>query len=413
MLNLSWRLAWWLVIVVVIWLFGLNWIVDLAATVGFGILALRGSRGQLLLLLASLVVSLGCVELLARAMASTGQTEPYSRPDEKYEDFSRAGPTEPPPPRYESAVDVSFPMPHGDLRAIDASLPRAVWEPREIRFITDSLGFRNDADYRGQSLVLAGDSIAICSGTDQRDMLSNVLRDLHGLDVYSVAHPADPDYYFANLRWALGMLRGRPPLVRAIIVFFEGNDFVARGRRVSRPLRRPNPYDRIKQRFLARFPDQFLGMRALFNMTRRVEQTLFHHGPRAVEVWDVGGQPMAFLGSYIDAARAENLELLLSRPVPPELIERIALVAFAPTKYRVYAPLFDDGRGALPPPAGLTALRGAFEPRGVEVVDLTDALAQRARELLDAGEYVYWRDDTHWNAEGIRVGAAVLARHLH
>jgi len=32
-----------------------------------------------------------------------------------------------------------------------------------------------------------------------------------------------------------------------------------------------------------------------------------------------------------------------------------------------------------------------------------------AEKLLDRGEYLYFLDDTHWNAEGIRIAAQELA----
>ena len=43
----------------------------------------------------------------------------------------------------------------GDIEALEMA---GIKEPHEIAYVTDSLGFRNPADYRGQTFVLVGDS---------------------------------------------------------------------------------------------------------------------------------------------------------------------------------------------------------------------------------------------------------------
>jgi hypothetical protein len=44
------------------------------------------------------------------------------------------------------------------------------------------------------------------------------------------------------------------------------------------------------------------------------------------------------------------------------------------------------------------------------VLNLTPEFRKQAEALLARGEYLYWLDDTHWNAEGIRVAAQEIAK---
>ncbi|MBK7677011.1 MAG: hypothetical protein IPJ27_20910 [Candidatus Accumulibacter sp.] len=53
----------------------------------------------------------------------------------------------------------------GDIEALEKV---GIKEPHEITYVTDSLGFRNPADYRGQTFVLVGDSfLAIMSSASR------------------------------------------------------------------------------------------------------------------------------------------------------------------------------------------------------------------------------------------------------
>ncbi len=42
---------------------------------------------------------------------------------------------------------------------------------------------------------------------------------------------------------------------------------------------------------------------------------------------------------------------------------------------------------------------------GVKYLDLTDDLLDGAEKLMADGKFVYWRDDTHWNGEGISIAS--------
>jgi hypothetical protein len=195
---------------------------------------------------------------------------------------------------------------------------------------------------------------------------------------------------------------------KVIVFVFEGNDFHGPGRGLAKPGR----YDALKLR-ATRYLNSVV-LTASFHASRRLERLLWPRLDSETEVYQVGARPMAFYGSYIDKAVADSLRFEPGAP-SLEVLGRVEGVFFIPTKYRVYfSLLWSDRRGRrLPsPPPGSVALRVYFEKHGIPVVDLTGPLVEAATEALQTDEYVFWRDDTHWNGRGVRVAAKELASFL-
>jgi len=116
---------------------------------------------------------------------------------------------------------------------------------------------------------------------------------------------------------------------------------------------------------------------------------------------------VAFSRFYIDTAlhRAPKYDVLGEE----QFLRRTGCVFFIPEKYRVYKEYISDGRALPQPQRSLLALKAFYEPHGVPVVDLTPVLSAAARSLLAQDQYVFWRDDSHWNGNGMRAVAPVVA----
>ena len=87
----------------------------------------------------------------------------------------------------------------------------AIWliwaEPRRVRYKTDSMGFRNDADYHNEPVLLVGDSFIAGSGNTQEDLLSAQLERDCGLPAYNLAFPGELHSY---VRYVQGFFRTHP-----------------------------------------------------------------------------------------------------------------------------------------------------------------------------------------------------------
>ncbi len=378
------------------WLVGFPLAIDVVAFALFALLAARAATPRLRLLLGAIVLSLALCEVATRFLLRGAGSAAYYRPHEKHERVRG----------YERDVDETFSMPHGDLAAIDPLVSHTIRQPRVVHFETDNRGYRNDSDYAGAPLALAGDSFLVGTGNDQKDILVNVLRREHGVDAYSIASATGPRDYLNAIKM---FEANAAPSIHAMVFVFEGNDFRGPGRGLTRP----STYDQLKVRSWNAVGAVFGLGRLVFNGTRLLGRILFPPVNAAVEIYRVGRHDMGFYGSYIDKATANSLEIELGSALPGA-VDHVEAVFFVPTKYRVYHSLLDaPGRRLRVPSPGHATLEQVFLPYGIPVIDLTPALIEGAHSLLEREEYVFWRDDTHWNAHGIRIAAREVAAFVH
>ena len=378
-----------------IWLYGLPSLFLLAIVAALGACYLVAGPVAALLVSATLWLSTlafaAVIELagLERAM--------YYRPHEMLEvtgdpDWGK---------HYRPGQRVTMHSPYGDLQAIGNV---GILEPREIEFVTDSIGFRNRADFDRRSWVLVGDSFIAGEGNTQACMLAEQLIASHGIGAYTLAHPGDgmPDYE-ARLR-AFEARYG--PNFRAALFVYEDNDFAAY---------QPASY---RRRGSFRRYEAWLRDNALFRYTRWLYLRAFKppaaYGPLAVH--SAAGLPMAFLPPFVEVVRNDAEfagDALGFEPVLARMRGRVEHVFFVPGKYRVYAPLLEGvADGADLPHRQWEYLQRAARAAGIPATDLTPALVARARELAPERRYVFWRDDSHWNCEGTAAAAREVSRVL-
>ena len=298
----------------------------------------------------------------------------------------------------------NFRMPFGDLGAMSNFAP--IREPRNVDFHTDSLGFRNDGDYAGEKLVVLGDSFVVGNGTGQDAILSKTLSRELGIRTYNAAFSTGIEGYVARLEF---LRRRFGDGFRAVILIFEGNDLPceeedARSRSAE-----------IRGALLGYVPPlvrELESYRLFYGLTRRAVHVLA--GDPLVSVRRVGGNVVGFYKKYVEGAkRKRGCEWSAHPAVLGRVAKDVALLAFVPTKYRVYRPLMADQENE----TALSDVRLAFVERmardlSVPYLDLTPHLIEASRRLLEEGKYTFWRDDTHWNGHGITAAAKALAAAL-
>lgn len=87
----------------------------------------------------------------------------------------------------------------------------------------------------------------------------------------------------------------------------------------------------------------------------------------------------------------------------------VLLVVLAPKKHTVYGPLLERRRDSESGAQSLARIEAGLKAARVPVVNLTGPLRAAAAVELAAGRYVYFLDDTHWNAAGIAEAARAIA----
>lgn len=88
------------------------------------------------------------------------------------------------------------------------------------------------------------------------------------------------------------------------------------------------------------------------------------------------------------------------------------IVLLVPNKTTVYAPLVDAGFRDFHGGAILNGIEGQLHLAGIPVLNMTAAFQESAKRGLDNRDYIYWRDDTHWNARGVSLAADCLSSEI-
>lgn len=314
--------------------------------------------------------------------------------------------------RYHRQKQVEMFIPFGDMVSLDRRTAPVIAEPRRVRFKTDAVGFRNDAAYHNEPLLLVGDSFIAGSGNTQADLLSAQLERDYGIPAYNLAFPGELHSY---VRYVQGFFRTHKSDARVLLFLFEGNDFPpGRPQRSHKP-KKPDPPPssfRIARKELQQSFKELLVYRYAFSLYHILNKRLRPQCYPQVRVIKVRGHNdlhLGFMEGYIRVTRRVtyngDAEFL---PKLARIKEHLAGIFFIPTKFRVYYDLLD-----LEPRPPLPRAQWAYVQKqgrrlGVRCVDLTGPLKEESRRLLPEGRLTFWKDDSHWNQNGMAVAARVI-----
>ncbi len=308
---------------------------------------------------------------------------------------------------------------HGNLSNM-GNLPH-VRQVRPQVFTTDANGFRNlpaSGTIRTDGIVV-GDSFVAGYGISDAETLPAQLSDLTGLHFYNAGGPYAYLETARALKPKLGLQQSR------VVVVWTEAEPIATLQRAEALARNPDWKGRLLTSVLGRRADYARGLLRGWWFTSPVkiaaEKAYLSisddrilpnvYARRVIQRRLRTGEMMLFYPPEVDdfhssrdAQPAADYLERLSTGLKREGLD--ALVVLAPSKYSVYYPLLEDPKpepgDAVHPLARLAAAVGAA---GVPVLDLTGPFRERAREDLANGQYIYWLDDTHWNARGIAVAA--------
>jgi len=323
--------------------------------------------------------------------------------------------------RYEAGVDFVG-MTYGDLAAVSGRVDWREW--RQIRFVTDEHGFRNEplgsgSGVRPLDLIVLGDSFGVATGTSQEEILSNLLRDNYGLSVYNLSVSREnPQQEYANLLIEGNRLNTREGTC-VLWLIFQGNDL---DESYYSELQEPRP---VTPGLLARLAGQI----SEFRTHSPVRALLTPNG--ASEVLDrtfVDGRQMLFNESYA-RRRSRTAEDVMRHPnfehfkETFDAMERLSekrrlsiAVTLVPSKEEVYGWVLDGGSpwSTRSEPSGFsTVLRGLCERHGFSFLDVKPPLVEASRLYYEkSGALLWWLDDTHWNGDGQRAAAAAISEKL-
>jgi hypothetical protein len=250
----------------------------------------------------------------------------------------------------------------------------------------------------------------------------------YGIPAYNLSFSGmGPLIYSDKVQWARQQLE---PESCIVLFFFEGNDFqLINPDELKTRNAIPPRFQLVVKEYVQAIRSSSELSKVFYGLLTRSYETVRErmskrsagrdfaseandvHSTEKTFVKLVGGKPMAFLRGYADVVRRSTYDdygfirsrLALAKP---------DLVIFIPEKYRVYSGLLDDNHENDLPNAQWEHLKNAGDDLQIPIVNLTEHLVKRSRELLEKGHVTYWRDDTHWNLYGEDVAAEVLVNNL-
>lgn len=311
---------------------------------------------------------------------------------------------------------------YGDLAAVSGRRDWREW--RQIRFVTDEYGFRNEPtdaglEARPLDVIVLGDSFGVAGGTSQQEILSSQLARDFGLRVYNLSIAREnPQQEYANLLVEGKRLKTREGTCVLWLVF-PGNDLDERYYpELENPqVVWPGPFTR-----LANVLSDFRSRSPVHRLLSRGESRL------VIERKFVDGRWVLFHETY-KQRRSRTAEEVMQHPNFKSLkstlaaMEKLAgerrltvIVALVPSKEEVYSWALDGAPpwSARVEPSGFSAvLRELCEQHGFRFLDLKPELVEASRyDYEKSGALLWWRDDTHWNGHGQRAAAAALYKNL-
>lgn len=296
---------------------------------------------------------------------------------------------------------------YGDLSSM-ANLPE-LREYHTERFTTDGFGFRISPPNQNFGAILVGDSFAGGSSLSDDETFSSRFARLLGKGVYNAGATSPSLTVVREIAAREKISDGYifyQHLERSPIPTDQMLAMQARGHRIPMsPGNRHRVYRYLGYaRGLLTSPLQVAIRRGLKGLHNDVVFPNIY-ARAVVRKTLANGRDILFLPADVAAHQLSTERAVAFWKAYSERAETLGLkliVILVPTKYTVYAPLLSPPEL---PTSNMPQVAAALNAAGVKTVDLTSTFQRKAAELLPRGEYIYWRDDTHWNPGGVEVAA--------
>tara|TARA_B100000427_G_C15512122_1_gene596707 strand:+ start:1727 stop:2965 length:1239 start_codon:yes stop_codon:yes gene_type:complete len=325
----------------------------------------------------------------------------FYRPHEKYSNNTH----------YKKNINETMAMPFGDLYAIGNESKKLenfekIAQPRTVQFITDEYGYRNNEDIYKAEVLLVGDSFIVGNGTTQSAIPSSQLQNITNLSIANIAYPGDPKLYEKKL---INFLKNKKKKQKIYVFYFEGNDFT-----IMDNIEKNNTFfnfkkyidvdfDNLKSIYLTIvYPSDY----SFFRIVRRqifvqinniksffIKKDNKNKDDSKIEIKKIKKKYVSFYKSYTELTKSKNINTYIFKD--KNVLKNINGIFFIPTKYRVYTAKIDNTKN-LP----YEILKKGYQKEKIPVYDLTTILISGQDKIND---FVYWRDDSHWNKIGIKL----------
>ena len=325
---------------------------------------------------------------------------------------------------YKKNVNSKIFMPHGDIYAIDSGLNKKrdlIKEPRQQEFITDNYGIRNNiSEIKDAEIILVGDSFIAGTGNTQEYIPANILSELTNKKVASLSYGGlEPSHYEKFISNFLKIIKKD---AKIYVFYFAGNDFTitkssSNNKEIDNSkyiqwhgyvLPKFSGKIRIAYERLERNKDKFLlkvlpgknyflkTIRAKSHlMYRKFFQTI-HNTNSPIKYFKISNETVGF---YHDNNFNPNHKHQTYIFKDQRVLNRINGIFLIPSKALVYSSYIETkiNQGN----SRILYLESKYYNHKIPVYNLSKILQNKVEYYLKNNQFLFWKDDTHWNKNGI------------
>jgi len=328
---------------------------------------------------------------------------------------------------FTAGVSMSAPAGSPGENAVRGNLPPTERRDTPLHFSTNAFGYRRNPEVSPSEaadvLILGGDSFIYGAGLSDEETLPAALSRTSGLSVFNGGRSHLLPMRLADLDWLLIRLPRRPR--KAVFVHLEQHrrNVAAHG-----SARTEGVLD--EARYIRRIVSGNLDVSPLGNLSRRLFRNLaddivlpniYQDNVEAYTLPD--GQPMLFRDFELFSARnaQDETEIRSTAEYIVDWVGKLqargleAHVLILPSRFTVYGPWLKEDElraGALQAAQDLGALETLLKENEVKTINALTVFQSTAAEDLRNRTLPYYREDNHWNPDGVERIARVLADSL-
>ncbi len=324
-------------------------------------------------------------------------------------------------------VSMSVPAGSPGENAVRGNLPPTERRDTPLRFSTNAFGYRRNPEVSPSEvadvLILGGDSFIYGASLSDEETLPAALTRASGLPAFNGGRSHLIPMRLADLDWLLTRLPRRPRI--AVFVHLEQHH---RSLAQHGPVRSEGWLEGL--RYTRWLVSGSLDASPLGNATRRLFRSLADGAvlpniyQRSVEAYTLpDGQAMLFRDfELLPARRAQNEAEIAGtaeyiegwvRALQARGLETHALLL--PSRFTVYGPWLEADElraGVLQAARDLGDLEARLKRKDVSTINALTVFRSTAVNDLRAGKLPFYREDNHWNSDGVERIARVLADSL-
>ena len=301
---------------------------------------------------------------------------------------------------------------------------------RDVYFETDEYGLRNSINLNNADFILVGDSFIVGNGNTQKHIPSEILSRLLNKKVANIAFPGAPISYEKNL---LEFQNEISKQSKIILFYFDVNDLENNNLKINKEKKNNKSFFSeffyktwIYYNFLENTKDIYLRKiypsnqvffklirRNSYSINRKIFDKLYYFYKKGLSnkefsknkkilIKNINNKKVAFYNNYVQKTRKNTIFFThIFKNV--DVLKKIQFVIFIPTKYRVYSDFLGEN---LSDNLAFDFLKNEYEKLNIPVYDITNILKSEIKNE----KLVYWRDDTHWNYNGIDISMKYIRK---